>query len=287
LSGIVEAGTFSCGTEEQNAGMESHGIAQRRMEPPKRLFPPQPPQPSVSPQSRPTSPVAENETSKAMPIAEKTVIDAVEQARHEYASASNEMQEGAARPTRAKAICAAIPDRQAHRWVGNVSVVSSNGEGRGVLNIEIASGVQVKTWNNALSDSVDNTLIDPSASLYQQALSFSVGQAVIFSGQFVSNSVDCIRESSLTLHGSVSEPDFIIRFSEVSPLAQSDSGCTAVTDPKERLTCFYKSAVGGAGSDMPTDHVNTAPEAPQASLGAGKHCSGMPMENRTLDCGPQ
>jgi hypothetical protein len=39
LSGIVEAGAIACSTtEEQNAGMESHGIAQKRMEPPKRLF---------------------------------------------------------------------------------------------------------------------------------------------------------------------------------------------------------------------------------------------------------
>ena len=198
----------------------------------------------AAPLSPPASPpVAENETSEAMPAKEKAVIDAVEQARHDYASASNEMQEGAARPARAKSICAAIPDRQARQWVGNVSEVSSNSEGKGVLNIEIASGVQVKTWNNALSDSFYHTLIDPSSNLYRQALTLSVGQAVRFSGQFVSSSVDCIEELSLTLHGSVSEPDFIIRFSDVSPLAHSDSACSAVPDPNERLTCFYKTTV--------------------------------------------
>ena len=73
------------------------------------------------------------------------------------------MQKGASRPNRAKSICVAIPDRRATQWVGNVSRVSSNSEGKGVLNIEIASGVQVKTWNNALSDSFDNTLIDSQA----------------------------------------------------------------------------------------------------------------------------
>ena len=56
----------------------------------------------------------------------------------------------------------------------------------------------------------------------------------------MNSSADCIEESSLTLHGSVSEPDFIIKFSEVSPLAQSDNGCLAETDPKERLTCFVQ-----------------------------------------------
>ncbi len=113
-----------------------------------------------------------------------------------------------------------------------------------MLSIEIARGVQVETMNNSFSDMFDHTLIDPSSRLYQQALSLSVGQVVRFSGGFASSSVDCIEEISLTLHGSVSEPDFIIRFSDVSPLAQSVSACTAVTDPNERLTCFYKTATG-------------------------------------------
>jgi hypothetical protein len=152
------------------------------------------------------------------------------------------MQQGASRPTRAKSICAAIPDRQAHRWIGNVSDVSSNSEGKGVLDIEIASAVQARTWNSALSDIGDHTLIEPSSTAYKQALALRVGQAVSFSGQFVSSDVDCIRESSLTLHGSISEPDFVIRFSEVAPLAQTGSGCLAVSDPEQRLTCFYNSA---------------------------------------------
>jgi len=194
-----------------------------------------------SPQApAPSSPLAENQTSEAMPAAEKAVIGAVAQARHDYASASNEMQEGAARPTRAKNICAAIPDRQARRWVGNVSTVSSNSEGKGVLSIEIAPGVQIETMNNSFSDISNHTLIDPSSDLYRQALSLNVGQSVVFSGIFLISAVDCIEEVSLTLHGSVSEPDFIIRFSEVSPLAQSDSACSAVTDPNQRLSCFYK-----------------------------------------------
>ena len=200
---------------------------------------PAPPQSSQSTAPSPQAPAAA--PPEAMPAAERAVIDAVEQARQDYASGANDMQKGASRPTRARSICAAIPDRRAAQWVGNVSEISSNGEGSGVLNIVVAPNVQVKTWNNALSDSFDNTLIDPSSDLYRQALTLKVGQAVRFSGQFVSGPVDCIREASLTLYGSVSEPDFIIRFSEVSPLAQSEK-CSAVTDPNERLTCFYKSA---------------------------------------------
>jgi hypothetical protein len=62
------------------------------------------------------------------------------------ASASSNMRKGAARPTRAKGVCATIPDRRAGQWVGNVSEISSNSAGKGVLCKEIAPRVQVVTW---------------------------------------------------------------------------------------------------------------------------------------------
>ncbi|HEY1886798.1 MAG TPA: hypothetical protein VGG86_12230 [Roseiarcus sp.] len=50
-------------------------------------------------------------TSHLMPAAEKMVIEAVERPRHDYGSASNEMQQGGARGVRAKTICSAIGNR--------------------------------------------------------------------------------------------------------------------------------------------------------------------------------
>jgi hypothetical protein len=44
---------------------------------------------------------------------------------------------------------------------------------------------------------------------------FSVGKHVIFSGSFLSNETDCMREESLTQEGSMSEPAFAFRFSDV------------------------------------------------------------------------
>ena len=181
-------------------------------------------------------------SSASMPAAEKAVIDAVEDARRTYATASNEMQKGGARGARQKSVCAAIPDRKAHMWIGNVSTISSNSEGKGVLSVTIAPGVQVKTFNNAFSDIRDHTLIEPSTSLFQKASSLDVGQTVRFSGNFFDSSVDCIEEASFTLEGSVTEPEFIMQFSNVTPLDQGTVGCSAVTDSTERLTCFYKSA---------------------------------------------
>jgi hypothetical protein len=42
-------------------------------------------------------------------------------------------------------------------------------------------------------------------------------QEVIFNGQFLPSDKDCIRESSLTQGGSMTDPDWIFRFSEIKP----------------------------------------------------------------------
>ena len=99
-----------------------------------------------------------------------------------------------------------------------MSTLSSNSDGKGVLSIAIAPGVRVKTYNNSFSDIGADTLLKPASSLFQRASSLSVGQKVQFSGRFIGSVEDCIREVSLTLDGSITEPEFIIKFSDVSPL---------------------------------------------------------------------
>ena len=125
------------------------------------------------------------------------------------------MQKGSARPIRAQGICKAIPNRSVSNWVGDVSELSSNGEGKGVLTIKIGDEIYVSTWNNALSDTFDRTLIDPSSAIFQAAINLKIGQKVVFSGEFVKSETDCIQEPSLTLYGSISSPKFIIKFTDV------------------------------------------------------------------------
>jgi len=159
----------------------------------------------------------------SMPSAEQALVSAVQAARQAYESATNDLLKGTARVQRGKGICQAIPDRRAIHWVGKVSELSSNGEGKGVLAIEIAEGIHAKTWNNALSDMLDDTLIGPSSPVFQQVQSLTVGARVQFSGVFPASDTDCIRESSLTLGGSISEPDFIIKFTEIVPMEPTNN----------------------------------------------------------------
>ena len=96
-------------------------------------------------------------------------------------------------------------------------MLSTNNDGRGILSVEIAKEVQITTWNNALSDASSNTLLAPDSALYRKAVAMRVGQPVTFAGTFFTATPDCIRESSLTIDGSMTKPEFIFRFSNLLP----------------------------------------------------------------------
>jgi TPR repeat protein len=99
---------------------------------------------------------------------ETLLIAAVERARAAYATGANDMAKGAARPARAKEICAILKDNlHVINWPGKVEKLSSNSDGFGVLSIQIDKDMSIKTWNDALSDIQDQTLIDPSSAIFQ------------------------------------------------------------------------------------------------------------------------
>ena len=140
---------------------------------------------------------------------------AIEKFREAFRTAPNEMAAGAQRPKRGKAICAIVGKGAVKNWVGFVEEVSSNGDGYGVLTLQTGNGIKIGTWNNSLSDAGDNTLIDPDSAVFEQAVTLSVGQAVKFSGKFVRDKVDCVRDRSLTQAGSMEEPEYVMRFTAI------------------------------------------------------------------------
>jgi len=154
----------------------------------------------------------------SIPPGERAFIAAVAKGREAFKAGQNEMAKGSARPLRARAICDAVSPGPVDDWVGRVASLSTNGDGKGVLAIEIGSRIFVKTWNNAVSDIGDRTLLDPDSPIYKQALSLRQGQRVQFSGNLFASSTDCVREGSVTLQGSLTEPEFIFRFSDLRPL---------------------------------------------------------------------
>ena len=128
------------------------------------------------------------------------------------------MARGALRPQRATAICA-LRLGTISEWYGKVSNLSSNNEGKGVLEVQIADDVTVGTTNNALSDSVASipTLIPVGSAVQVAAMALKEGELVRFSGRFGNDPSDCLEETSLTVFGAMTDPEFLFQFSAVSP----------------------------------------------------------------------
>jgi hypothetical protein len=161
------------------------------------------------------------------PLKETQFIDAVTRAQSQYRSGENELQKGAARPNRAREICAVLSDATATNWIGTIADLSTNGDGNGVLSIKLSPRLHLKTWNNSISDYNTNTLIKSSSGLYRDLLTWKVGETVRFSGSFFrKDDPDCLLEQSMTLAGSINDPEFVFRFSQVERVELPEQSAT-------------------------------------------------------------
>jgi hypothetical protein len=150
-----------------------------------------------------------------IPTEEKEFIRAVQDARTAFHQAANELAQGGTRSERKSAICRSLTGLSVSGWVGRIHKLGSNGDGKGVLEISLADDVRAETWNNDLSDISDNTLIDPTSSLFHTLSQMKEGDEVVFSGSFLPSDLDCVREPSVTLEGSMTDPEFVFRFARV------------------------------------------------------------------------
>jgi hypothetical protein len=157
------------------------------------------------------------DSAKAMPVVEREFIRAVQQGRIAFRQAPNEMAQGGTRSWRRSAICRSLPQMSVSGWVGKIDKLSSNSDGKGVLEISLADSIRLETWNNDFSDTSDHTLIDPSSQLFATASQMKQGDRVLFSGTFFPSEVDCVEEHSMSLEGSMTDPEFIFRFTTVHP----------------------------------------------------------------------
>lgn len=172
----------------------------------------------------PTAQQASSSTQRAqpsipMPPDEQKFIAIVSEAQRATATASNDMQKGGVRAQRATQVCDLLKGSNISGWVGKAMKIDANSDGKGVLSIAIANDIIITTWNNAVSDVSDNTLLEPSSDLFQKASQLRRRQDVRFSGNFLTGSdEDCVKESSLTLDGSLKNPEYLFRFADVTSL---------------------------------------------------------------------
>lgn len=143
-------------------------------------------------------------------------LNAIETARISMAAATNDLAKGGIRRTRQEALCAIVDGKRIQNWSGIITTLTTNGDGLGVVSIEIGDRVTFGTFNNALSDIGSDTLIDPAAAIFSKLSALKEGDRVRFSGSlFRDRGPDCFLEKSITMAGSMTSPDFVMRFESI------------------------------------------------------------------------
>ena len=175
--------------------------------------------PDKNEQSSSSEPVAKvSAKTKVQPADEIQFISVVEKYVSGFQEAKNELQQSALRDQRKKEIAKTISGRAVSSWVGKINQLETNTEGKAILSIRISPDIEIKTWNNALSDINANTLISKGSSLYSSLFELSRGQQVEFSGSFFNSQTDYLEETSMTIQGSMRNPEFLFKFTSVKSL---------------------------------------------------------------------
>ncbi len=164
------------------------------------------------------SPAKAKSIESQMPEEQIRFVRNVSEYATSFRGVKNELQQSAMRDQRRAAISTFLGGYSVNSWVGTINQLETNTEGKAILSVRISPNIEIKTWNNALSDVASNTLIEKGTPVYNNLFSLSKGQRVMFSGTFFPSESDFIKETSMTIDGSMRNPEFLFKFKSVTPI---------------------------------------------------------------------
>lgn len=152
-----------------------------------------------------------------LPEAQSRFLAVTAEFSDRFRLATNELQQSVQRDERRAALVEALGSRRSVAgWLGSIRRLETNSDGNAILAVRLSPNTEIATWNNALSDIADGTLIKKGTPLYSRLLNMSVGDTVAVSGNFFPSDADGVKETSLTIRGSMNEPEFLFHFQDVS-----------------------------------------------------------------------
>lgn len=150
-----------------------------------------------------------------IPPSQKLFINIIEKYIKGFHAAKNELQQSSLRDQRKKELAELIHYRSASSWVGTIFRLETTTDGKATLSIRVTPDIEIKTWNNSFSDIDSNTLIEKGSPLYNSLFDLSHGQQVEFSGSFFRSNTDYFEETSMTIQGAMTNPEFLFKFQSV------------------------------------------------------------------------
>lgn len=166
--------------------------------------------------------VAEEPKQPRLPADQQKFIEIVSDAAEKFRHAKNELQETVLRDDRSIELYRAFNSSHVRNWQGTIAKLETTSDGDAILTVMIADGVFLKTWGNSLSDYQDETLIPRNSEAFATLLNLHRGDKLVFSGAFITDDRGYFKEASVTIRGSVTEPEFIFRFDEIRKSTNSN-----------------------------------------------------------------
>ena len=160
----------------------------------------------------------DNTTDSQIPKDQAEFIKNISQYSEDFIKAKNELQQSAMRDQRKQTLSRSLRGLSVQSWIGTINKLETNNDGQAILSLRISPNIEIKTWNNSLSDINANTIISKGSELYKNLFNLSTGQKVIFSGDFLPSKSDFIEETSLTIKGSMESPEFLFKFKSVTSI---------------------------------------------------------------------
>lgn len=147
---------------------------------------------------------------------QKSFIETVQDYSTQYETAPNELKKSTVSRKRLEAISKLKGDtRKISGWYGMIEKLGTNGDGDAYLTIRLlVDNITVGTWNNSLSDFNSKSLIKNGTPLYEEISEMAEGNVVMFSGALG-------KPKNVTEKGTMTEPDFLFKFSKVEKIADS------------------------------------------------------------------
>lgn len=151
-----------------------------------------------------------------LPVIEKKFIFTIESYYDAYENAANELKKSSLRNNR-KNMLSNLIENNPKSWIGKIEDMGTTGQGNAYLSITLLhSNITFSTNNNEFSEALSShTLIPLSSSLFKKISDLKKGDIVEFSGTFFTSHQDYLKEQSITEDGSMTEPDFLFRFTKV------------------------------------------------------------------------
>lgn len=164
-----------------------------------------------------------------IPPAQKSFASMIDSFIPMYEGADTEIRKTDVRFQRKEAIASYFSGAgslQFRGWIGKVKELTTEKDGEAYVSIKLhGSNTVIETHNNSFSDRLSqaNTMIRRDDALYQSLRDIKQGDDVTISGSFLreNSGYDYVEECSATEQGSMTEPEFIVRFSRISKGVQS------------------------------------------------------------------